>query len=210
VSTSFFLNPKQVLRKLPEPKSADQSWQLGFEAFDRKDQETALRMFNRVLESEDEWYVHYVIGVLNIGPISDQPPNLELGLKHLEAAATTNKPYTRATLAFALLMAEGDIERKRAFSILNDSESDHNAFEKILLGFLHEEGRVTEKNHQLAKKLWSEAAEENWIWPMQLLASRALRSGNLFAFARWKWRAVKVGVPLMKKDPDDIRLVNAT
>jgi TPR repeat protein len=199
---------KFILHRLPEPKDADQSWQLGVEAIARADQETALRMFSRAAE-DGEWYAHYALGYLNVAPLSGEAPNFEVGLRHLEIAARSNQPLVVLALAVALIKTNGDIERKRAFSIITDNAERGDPLSKIYLGYLLNEGRAAPKDELKAEQLWLEAADANWVWPMQLLTAEAKRKRRYREFLKWKWRTFKTAVSLANNDPDDIRLVNA-
>jgi hypothetical protein len=200
--------PKFILRRLPEPADADQSWQLGMDAIERKDQQTALRMFGRVAET-GEWHAHYILGYLKIKPLSAEPADIEAGVRHMEIVARENGPDANLFLAVALIATEKEIERKRAYSILSAMADKGDMAAKIFVGYLLMEGRVTIKDEAKAQQLWIEAANEQWVWPMQLLADAALRKRQILQYLRWKWRTFKTAGSLATKDPEDIRLMNA-
>jgi TPR repeat protein len=197
-----------VLGRLPEPKNPDQSWQLGIEALERKDYATAARMFTRSTE-DGEWYVHFMLGYLNLGPSPEIEPDVDAAIRHFEIAAKSEHVIPSLSLAVLLIETDKEIERKRAFSILVENAERGDVLSKIYLGYLLNEGRATERDEQRALTIWREAADQKWAWAMRLLAHHAKQNGKFLEFIKWKWLGAKTVFALAKVDKDDTRLINA-
>lgn len=170
---------------------------------------TALRLFSQVADTGD-WAAHYMLGYLYLTPLGDCVPDVDASLRHMELAAQAGNANATLGLGIALIATGADIERRRAFSILSKCSELGDPAAKILYGLLAIEGRVTDKQTELAEQLWLEAASQKWVWAMQLLADLYHSRGQFHRFLKWKWRVFTTTVELAKKDKEDIRLTNAT
>lgn len=199
----------RLLTRFPEPKSPDQLWQLGLQAIQQNDMATALRLFSQVA-ADGDWAAHYMLGYLYLCPFDGSEPDVETSLRHMELSAQTGNSNATLGLGIALIATGADIERRRAFSVLSTCAELGDPAAKILCGLLAIEGRVADKQAELAEQLWLDAASQNWVWAMQLLADLYLSRGQFWHFLKWKWQVFATTVELAKRDKEDIRLTNAT
>ncbi len=178
------------------------------DAIARRDIAVASRLFRQIADS-GEWQGHYMLAVLALESTGDS--RLRDALVHMDTAALAGHTAALLGLAILLLCTTETVQRKRAMVILRRLVDEDDDLSRIVLGLaLSNEELATASADATVESLWTVAAQKDWVWAMQLLASRNLAKGRVSAALKWKWRAFATTLRLAKIDPADARLINAS